>query len=191
MKLSSRFEDVLIYAVQLHASQVRKSSGAPYISHLLGTASLILEFGTNEDQVIAALLHDAVEDQGGAERLEEIRGMFGKRIAHIVAGCTDAWNNPKPPWRERKEAHLAQLREADEDVLLVFCADKLHNATSLLMNYIQVGEGLWGYFRGGKVGTLWYYRSLVDLLKEIKPHPIVDQLERVVVEIENLASGGT
>ena len=191
MKLSSRFEDALIYAVQLHASQVRKSSGAPYVSHLLGTASLILEFGTNEDQVIAALLHDAVEDQGGAARLEEIRGIFGKRVAHIVAGCTDAWDIPKPPWRERKEVHLAQLREADEDVLLVSCADKLHNATSLLMNYIQVGESLWGYFRGEKVGTLWYYRSLVDLLKEIKPHPIVDQLERVVVEIENLASGGT
>lgn len=190
MKLSSRFEDALVYATRLHASQVRKGSGVPYTTHLLGTVSIALEYGADEDQAIAALLHDAVEDQGGAPRLEKIRERFGERVAQIVAGCTDAWSIPKPPWRERKEAHLSSLREADEDVLLVSCADKLHNARSLLRNYLQVGDGLWTLFRGGKEGTLWYYRSMVDLLKENEPQPIVDELERVVLEIEDLVSGG-
>ncbi|MCJ7624760.1 MAG: HD domain-containing protein [Anaerolineaceae bacterium] len=190
MKLSSRFEDALIYATRLHASQVRKGSGVPYVTHLLGTVSNALDYGADEDQAIAALLHEVVEDQGGAPCLEEIRERFGERVARIVAGCTDAWSIPKPPWQERKEAHLSSLREADEDVLLVCCADKLHNARSLLRNYLQVGDVLWKRFRGGKEGTLWYYRSMVDLLKEIYPHPIVDELECVVLEIEKLVSGG-
>jgi (p)ppGpp synthase/HD superfamily hydrolase len=188
MKLSSRFEDALVYATRLHTSQVRKGSGEPYITHLLGTVSIALEYGADEDQAIAALLHDAVEDQGGAPRLEKIREQFGERVARIVAGCTDAWTIPKPPWRERKEAHLSSLRGADEDVLLVSCADKLHNARSLLRNCLQVGDAIWTRFRGGKMGTLWYYRSMVELLKVIKPHPIVDELEGVVLEIENCVS---
>lgn len=186
--LSERFTNALTYAAQLHAQQVRKGSGVPYIAHLLGVASIALEYGANEDEAIAALLHDAIEDQGGAATREEIRLRFGDHVSAIVDGCTDADTTPKPPWRQRKEAYLAHIPTATPSVLLVSAADKLYNARSLLKDYQVVGESLWQRFQGGREGTLWYYRELVDAFQKTEAGMIVTELARVVSELEFLAS---
>lgn len=187
MSLSTRFEEALIFVTRLHAEQVRKGTRVPYIAHLLGVASLVLEHGATEDEAIAALLHDAAEDQGGERILEEIRRRFGNGVAEIVAGCTDAWTEPKPAWQERKETYLAGLRCASASVLLVSAADKLHNARSILKDYRLLGEALWERFTGRKAGTLWYYRSLVEVFRATGPAPLAEELERVISELERLA----
>jgi (p)ppGpp synthase/HD superfamily hydrolase len=186
--LSERFTQALIYATELHAHQIRKGSGVPYIAHLLGVASITLEYGANEDEAIAALLHDAVEDQGGAATRAEIRRRFGDIVTAIIDGCTDAETTPKPPWRQRKEAYIAHITHASPSVLLVSAADKLYNAQSILKDYRLVGESLWSRFQGGKAGTLWYYRSLVDAYNKIDTKAIFVELARVVTQIENLVS---
>ena len=139
MSLSYRFSEALSYAATLHARQQRKVSGEPYLAHLLAVAAIVMDYGGNEDQAIAALLHDAVEDQGGATTFEEIGRRFGRAVAEIVEGCTDATAVPKPPWRPRKEAFLARLRNAAAPVRLVTAADKLHNARSILREYRRGG----------------------------------------------------
>ena len=186
--LSERFTTALTYATQLHANQVRKGSGVPYVAHLLGVASIALEYGANEDEAIAALLHDAIEDQGGAATREEIRRRFGDNVTAIVDGCTDADTTPKPPWRQRKEAYIAHIPTASPSVLLVSLADKLYNAQSILKDYRVLGESLWQRFHGGKEGTLWYYRALVDAFRKTGTTVIIDELERVVAQIDVLAS---
>lgn len=188
MTLTARFEEALIYATRLHASQSRKGSATPYIAHLLAVTALVLENEGNEDEAIAALLHDAVEDQGGAVTREEIRRRFGDKIVEIVDGCTDADVIPKPPWRPRKEAFIARLREAPASVRLVVAADKLHNARSVLGDYRVLGESLWRRFRGGKDGTLWYYRAATDALRAAGTTPLIEELNRVVSELEYLAT---
>lgn len=188
MNLSARFCQALGYAAALHADQGRKISGGPYLAHLLGVAAIGLQYGADEDEAIAALLHDAIEDQGGAAVREEIRRRFGQKVVQIVDGCTDAETTPKPPWRRRKEAYLERLRNASASVRLVSASDKLHNAQALLREYRARGESLWGYFRGGRDGTLWYYRALVDVFKQADRTALVEELDRVVSEIERLAS---
>ncbi|MBD2743441.1 HD domain-containing protein [Coleofasciculus sp. FACHB-1120] len=185
MILSQRFIDALTFATTLHANQIRKGSGVPYISHLLGVTSIALEHGANEDEAIAALLHDAIEDQGGAATREEIRRRFGDTVTEIVNGCTDADTTPKPPWQQRKEAYLAHIPTASTSVRLVSAADKLHNARSILTDYHIVGEAVWERFQAGKQGTLWYYRSLVDAFRQAGSSPLIDELERVVSELEH------
>jgi GTP pyrophosphokinase len=186
--LSDRFTQALTYTHQLHANQVRKGSGIPYIAHLLGVASIALEYGANEDEAIASLLHDAIEDQGGASTREEIRRRFGDNVTAIVDGCTDADTTPKPPWRQRKEAYIAHIPKASPSVLLVSAADKLYNARSILKDYRLLGDALWQRFQGGKDGTLWYYRSLVDAFKKTGNLEIFAELERVVTQIETLVN---
>ena len=156
MILSSRFYDAVAFAGKLHANQVRKGSETPYIAHLLSVTSIAIEHGADEDEAVAALLHDAIEDQGGATIREEIRRRFGDHVVEIVDGCTDAEDIPKPPWRERKEAHIAHVRHASRSVLLVVAADKLHNARTILVDYRRSGKLLWDRFTGGRKGTLWY-----------------------------------
>ena len=185
MTLASRFCQALVYATQLHADQKRKVSGAPYVSHLLRVAGIALGNGADEDEAIAALLHDAIEDQGGAETREEIRRRFGDRVVEIVSGCSDTDQAPKPPWRQRKEAHLAKLAGASPSVRLVTACDKLDNARSILTSYRQLGESLWDRFSGGRDGVLWYYRSVVDTLKTADDNSLVEDLDRVVAEIES------
>lgn len=187
MILSSRFREALVYASELHAEQVRKGSGVPYVAHLLGVASIALEYGANEDEAIAALLHDAIEDQGGASTREEIRRRFGETVTTIVDGCTDTDQTPKPPWRERKQAYLDHLPTAIASVRLVSAADKLYNARSILKDYRQIGKSIWERFKGGSEGTLWYYRSLVEAFKKVEITPIVEELDRVVSQLERLA----
>jgi GTP pyrophosphokinase len=184
---SDQFKEALIYAAELHAGQARKGSGTPYIAHLLSVAALVLEDGGDEDEAIAALLHDAVEDQGGDAARQEIRRRFGERVVAIVDGCSDAETLPKPPWRARKEQFLASLHTASPSVLRVTAADKLHNARSLLQAYRQQGESLWARFRGGKEGTLWYHRAATRALGERLDSPLVEELGRVVDEMETLA----
>jgi len=188
--LSSRFEGALILATRLHTNQVRKGARIPYIAHLLAVTALVLEDGGDEDQAIAALLHDAVEDQGGIETLDVIRRRFGVRVAHIVEGCSDSFDSPKQPWRERKINYLRHLREADIDVMRVSLADKLHNACSIQHDLQQHGEAIWEKFKGGKDGTLWYYRSLVDVFHESDFSPMAGELQRVFNEIEGLTKRG-
>ena len=187
MLLSPRFDDALAYAAQLHARQTRKGTRIPYIAHLLGVASIAIEYGANEDEAIAALLHDAVEDQGGPATREEIRHRFGQAVADIVDGCTDTDEIPKPPWRRRKEDYIAHLRTASGSVLLVSAADTLHNARSTLADYRADGEAVWKRFTGGREGTLWYYRALVDAFRAAGSTPLVEELDRVVSDIERLA----
>ncbi len=189
MKLSEQFTEALVYATHLHANQMRKGDGKiPYITHLLGVASITLEYGGNETQAIAALLHDAVEDQGGRAQLESIREKFGEAVALIVADCSDTFDTPKPPWRQRKENYIKHLTSASPDSLLVSCADKLYNARTVLKDYRQMGESIWERFKGKREGTLWYYHTITRAFQKITSHPIVDELQRVVNELEELTA---
>lgn len=185
--LTPRFEEAFIFAYQLHTHQTRKSSQTPYIAHLMSVAALVLENGADEDTTIAALLHDAVEDQGGYGILEEIRQRFGERVAAIVDSCSDAYTIPKPPWRTRKEAYLAHLSDATPEARLVSVADKLHNARSILRDLRKDGGQLWEKFNGGKEGTLWYYRNLVETFQQLDDNFLVNELTLVVQEIEHIS----
>lgn len=170
---------------ELHRSQQRKSTEIPYVSHVLGVVSLVLEDGGTEDEAIAALLHDAVEDQGGAPTLELIRQRFGDAVAEIVAGCSDTDQEPKPPWRERKEAYLAHLEEADQSVLRVSLADKLHNARAIARDLHTHGQSVWTRFNAGRGAQLWYFGSLLELFKRRSGSPMVHELQAVIAELES------
>jgi len=177
-----------LFAAEKHASQTRKKTDVPYISHLMSVAGLVLEAGGGEDEGVAALLHDVVEDCGGQPVLEEVRERFGQRVANIVQNCTDAYTIPKPPWKQRKLDHLEVLRGAGEDVRLVSAADKLHNVRTILADYRREGDSVWDRFSGHRDGTLWYYRAVLEILRQGKPNRLVAELERVVTELETLAT---
>ena len=185
--LTERFQSALAFATELHRHQRRKGTKIPYVSHLLGVASIALEIGADEDQAIAALLHDAVEDQGGAPCLDEIRERFGDRVASIVADCTDADTEPKPPWRARKEAYIASLSHKPAESLLVSLADKTHNARAILDDLVVHGPSLWERFTGGQEGSLWYYDELARAFRNHLPGPAADRLEFVVREMHRVA----
>ena len=187
-RLTEQFEEALVYSTRLHASQKRKAANIPYIAHLLGVTSLVLEDSGDEDEAIAALFHDAVEDQGGEKTLDEIRRRFGERVAMIVQGCTDSYTLPKPPWRERKDNYIDHLRRAIPEVRRVSLADKLYNARAILKTYRQIGEITWERFNGRRVGTLWYYRTLVSIFKQTGDDYMTAELERVVSELERLVN---
>jgi len=186
---SPRFDQALVYAHQLHARQTRKGTTIPYIGHLLAVTSIVIENGGSEDEVIAALLHDAVEDAGGAQTREEIRQGFGEHVAIIVDGLTDTDQTPKPPWRKRKEDYIAHLGHAASSVLLVSLADKIHNSQSILRDVRNEGDSVWKRFTGGRDGSLWYYRSLVEAFREREQFvSMVDELDHTVTELEQLAT---
>ncbi len=188
INLTRRFEQALLFATQKHAGQIRKGTGTPYVSHLLSVAALVLESGGDEDLAIAALLHDVVEDCGGAPMLKEVRRRFGKRVADVVEACSDTDVIPKPPWRERKEQYIQRLRTADADTRLVSSADKLHNARSILADYREIGEPIWQRFQGKREGTLWYYRALLKEFRGKHRNRLIDELGRVVSELEALVA---
>lgn len=163
--LSMKFVEAVAYAADAHAGQVRKGTAIPYIEHPLGVASLVIKFGGSEDQAIAALLHDVVEDCDPVYG-EKIQEVFGSRVASIVAQLTDGVkdeNGAKPDWRARKVKHLAALRDASPDVLLVMACDKIHNARSLRSELPLRGLNAYAKFRGGIDGTFWYLKSCADL----------------------------
>jgi (p)ppGpp synthase/HD superfamily hydrolase len=187
IKLGPRFHRAFLFAAEKHAGQARKASTIPYVAHLMGVASLVLEFGGDEDLAIAALLHDVVEDCGGVPMLKEVRRRFGSRVAKIVDGCTDSDMTPEPPWRERKETYLKHLKKADAGTRLVSAADKLNNVRSILSDHRDVGEAIWDRFNGGRDGTLWYYRALLDEFLRRKPNRLTKELEIAIRELESRA----
>jgi (p)ppGpp synthase/HD superfamily hydrolase len=186
--LSPRFDAAFQYASRLHRDQVRKGSTIPYLSHLLAVAAMVLENGGTEDQAVAALLHDAVEDQPrGGQTESEIGARFGAEVRRIVLALSDATGHPKPPWRDRKLAYLERLKDEPADVLLISLADKLHNARSILADYYAVGDAVWGRFNSDRKDHLWYYRELVETFAdsdEDLPQGLLDELDRVVTELE-------
>lgn len=188
VELTSRFEAAVALAVRLHHDQLRKGTSIPYASHLLGAASLVLENGGDEDDAIAALLHDAVEDCEGPETRDLIARKFGEHVARVVEACSDTDVMPKPPWRVRKEHHLASLQGAPRSVLLVTAADKVHNLRSVAADARVVGDAIFGRFNGGREGTLWYYGQMVELLEasELAGTSIVRELRAAVQDLDRI-----
>ena len=186
VRLSKRFDDAFLYAHDAHRDQRRKKTDRPYISHLMGVASLVLQYGGDEEQAIAALLHDVVEDCGGAPRLVEIRERFGPRVARIVDGCTDSDQIPKPPWRERKERYVARVPGEQDDVLLVSAADKLYNMREILMDLREQGPAVWERFQGKRGGSLWYYRALLEAFRGRIPGGLLAELERTLADLDQM-----
>jgi len=188
--LTERFDEALAYVAHLHRTQLRKCGDIPYLGHLLSVSSLVIEGGGTETQVIAGLLHDAVEDQGGGPILAEIRAKFGDDVATIVDQCSDTDVVPKPPWKARKEAYIAHLDTATDDTILVSLADKLDNARAILRDYRIHGPDLWTRFSvKDPQEHLWYYRSLLAVFKDKNKTWLVDELERVLGELTTLVAG--
>ncbi len=183
--LTTRFADAMVYAERLHHTQVRKGGNIPYVGHLISVAGLVINDGGTEDQAIAALLHDAVEDQGGPPTLEEIRVKFGEDVARIVRECSDTDEEPKPPWLERKQSYIDHLAGVGMDTLLVSVADKLDNARSMLRDYHEHGPKLWERFnRKNPQDHLWYYGGLLEAYrKRGLTSWMVNELDRVVTEL--------
>jgi len=180
---SSGLEAALIMATRLHKAQTRKANDVPYISHLLGVASLVMEDGGNEGEAIAALLHDAVEDQGGAATRALIYERFGPQVGAIVDGCTEPPPISGESWRQHKQRYLQHVAQASPAVHRVVLADKVHNGRSLLVNLQQYGPQIWQYFRGSLPDILWLQRQQVALFQRLKPGWMADELARLVVEM--------
>ena len=190
--VTDRFLEALNYATQIHAHDVRKGTRIPYIAHLLSVCSLVLADGGSEDEAIAGLLHDTLEDHPELVPPLELERRFGPRVRSLVEGCTDTppgyAGGPKPSWRERKLRYLAHLRDGPADDLRVSLADKLDNARAILADYTQIGEALWSRFSAGRGEQLWYYRAVVETLRERRPPGrLLEQLERCVAELERVA----
>jgi len=185
---AQRYGKALAYAAEKHAGQKRKGTRIPYISHPMAVASLVLEHGGNEDEVIAALLHDVAEDCGGEEALDEIREKFGMGVAAIVRGCSDTLEKPKPKWRPRKEAFIDNLQGAPASVRLVATADKLHNALSILKDQRNLGDRVWARFSASKEEVLWYYGAVTQALSARGTSRLVEDLERAVGEMARAAA---
>lgn len=182
--LGPRFTAALAFASEIHGAQRRKGTTIPYIAHLLAVAAIVIEAGGDEDAAIAALLHDAVEDQGGKPMSDRIRDRFGAEVADIVDACSDTDVIPKPPWRERKEAYVAAIAHKSDKALLVSLADKVHNASAILFDHQQIGDEVWNRFTGGRDGTLWSYRALADAFRNRTPIALWQRLDDTVSALE-------
>lgn len=189
-RLGKPLDDALLHALRLHGKQARKGKDVPYAAHLLGTAATVLDFGGDEAQAVAALLHDAAEDHGGRDRLAKIRRRFGKDVARMVEDCTDTFEKVKPPWRERKAAYVASLRKKGPRSLLVSAADKLNNVRAIVADLRVHGPRTLERFAGGSE-TVWYYRELVKVLRGLDVGPIVEELAVEVAEMARLAGQET
>jgi (p)ppGpp synthase/HD superfamily hydrolase len=189
--LTDRFDRALLYATHVHGGQVRKGTSIPYIAHLLAVAATVLEYGGSEDMAIAALLHDAVEDQGGEPRLSDIRNRFGDRVADIVRSCSDTIVNSssgqkKEDWRIRKTRYIDHLSLVDQETLLVSLSDKVHNARSILrdLRKPEIGETIWDRFNNPKSDTLWYYREAANAFVKHLPGQLATELRDIVDVLE-------
>jgi len=187
--LSERFTDAAVYALHHHRDQRRKGGEIPYAAHVLGVAAITLEMEASEDEAIAALLHDVIEDGGGKAAEAEIAGRFGPEVAEMVRANSDTDTDPKPPWRERKEAYLAGIAEKPIGAVRVSIADKLHNARSIVFDHRRIGEEVWDRFTASKDETLWYYEALLGAFEDRRDElgepaaAHLDELERVVAEL--------
>ncbi|NUM52466.1 MAG: HD domain-containing protein [Candidatus Hydrogenedentes bacterium] len=173
---SPRIVEAFAFSHGIHANHTRKGSGVPYITHVMSVAAIVGEHGGDEDTFIAALLHDAVEDGDGYATLEKVRAQFGARVADMVEACSDAFEKPKPKWRERKEQFIESMRSAAPEVKLIVAADKLHNLCATIGDYEAIGEEVWLRFTGRREGTLWYYATITQALANGWEHPLVDDL---------------
>lgn len=182
--LTHRFDDALLLACDLHRTQRRKDHNTPYISHLLAVSGLVLENGGDENLAIAALLHDAVEDQGGLKTEALIRRSFGDYIADIVLECSDQTSGKDGPWWPRKEAYLASVPRKSKGALIVTTCDKIHNTSTILADLKHQGLSVFDRFSTGQDGTMWYYRSLADCLMDHAPKRLARQLDDLVSQIE-------
>jgi GTP pyrophosphokinase len=182
--LTRRFDEAFLYAHAAHAEHTRKGNGVPYIGHLMGVASIVIDDGGSEDEAIAALLHDAAEDRGGRERLDDIRKRFGDSVARIVEDCTDSWTTPKAPWTERKQQYVEHARALNASSLRVSAADKVHNAYAILRDLRNIGDAVWERFNASADEIVGYYRSLVRSYREAGGGRLVDELDRIVRAIE-------
>jgi (p)ppGpp synthase/HD superfamily hydrolase len=180
MLYSPRITEAFALMYELHNDQKRKGSDTPYIAHLMSAAAIVAEYGGDEDQFIAALLHDAVEDRGGRPTYERIKAAFGETVAEYVWQCSDSHRTPKPPWRERKVLHIEELAVADPKVKLIVSGDKLHNGRSIVMDLRQHGEEVWLRFQGRRDGTLWYFEEMTEALRRNWDHPVLVELDLVV-----------
>jgi len=192
--LGERFREALVYAAEAHQDQVRKGGTVPYVAHLLGVTAFVLEEGGDEDQAVAALLHDVVEDQGGRPRLDDVRGRFGERVGKLVEECSDWIDEPKPPWKRRKERYIERLRtEHDDAAILVSAADKLYNSRAILrdLRFADDQHAVWDRFGREQDCVLWYYRSLVDAFRSRRKDGdrLLEELDSTVTELEQLAGG--
>ena len=183
-ELTRRFDDALRYAHDTHRQQTRKGNGAPYVGHLLGVASIVLDDGGSEDEAIGALLHDAAEDHGGRERLGEIRARFGEGVARIVEDCTDSWETPKRPWVDRKREYVEHARSLPAPSLRVAAADKVHNAYAILRDLRNQGEAVWTRFNAPADDVVAYYEGLVRAFRQSGGGKLVEELERIVKGIQ-------
>jgi (p)ppGpp synthase/HD superfamily hydrolase len=186
---SERFADSLGYTARVHAGQIKRADGRPYIAHLLRVAGLVIQEGGSEDEAIAALLHDAAEDHGGFARLDEIRTRYGRTVADLVEECTDSLEEPKPPWRRQKEQHLAEFERCCPGALLVLLADKLDNARTMLREHRVHGEELWKRYGKGPGDVRWYYGALSERLPALRPGALADELTRTCSELDRQISG--
>lgn len=184
--MTERFSSALAYANDLHRHQRRKGTGVPYVSHLLSVAALVMEAGGSEDECIAALLHDAVEDQGGAGTAEEIRHRFGAEVAQIVQSCSED-KTPGRTWTQRKRSAVSKVAGLDESARLVLTADKLHNIRSVISEHANIGDVVWQRFGGGREGTLWYYRAMAEAIGEAGGSGLLPELRAAVENLEALA----
>lgn len=180
MSYSRQIDEAFAFAHRVHKDQTRKGSGAPFITHVMTVAALVGEYGGDEDQFVAALLHDTVEDGEGRKTLEEVRAAFGDRVAVLVEACTDAFTHPKPPWLERKQAFVEAAKGASPEVRLILAADKLHNVRVILKDLRAEGPVVWQRFQGKRDGSLWYYAEMVCVLGAGWDHPIVRELAETV-----------
>lgn len=190
--LTDRFDRALLYATHVHGGQVRKGTSTPYVAHLLAVAATVLEYGGSEDMAVAALLHDAAEDQGGEPRLSDIRNRFGDRVADIVRSCSDSVvelsvGQQKEGWRTRKMKYIEHLDTVDKETLLVSLSDKVHNARSILrdLRKPEIGPAVWERFNKPKEETLWYYRELANAFQKLLPGQLSDELVEIVIVLEN------
>ena len=184
-----KYLEAYVYSFELHKKQTRKGSNIPYFTHLSSVSNLIIENNGTTTQAIAGLLHDAVEDQGGAKTLAVIKRKFGPKVAKIVDQCSDTTIKPKPPWKTRKIKYIKDIKNKTQDTLLVSLCDKYHNANCILSDYQKVGEEIWGRFTASKQETLWYYESLYkEFKKYLKNHlelikaykDTVDEMKRII-----------
>jgi (p)ppGpp synthase/HD superfamily hydrolase len=182
--LTQRFDDAVRYARELHATQPRKGTDVPYLGHLIGVASIVLDDGGSEDEAIGALLHDAAEDHGGRPRVDDIRARFGDAVARIVEDCTDSWETPKRPWAERKRAYVALAARLPASSLRVSAADKVHNGYAILRDLRNEGEAVWTRFNATPDDVIDYYQSLVRAYRDAGGGHLVDELDRIVRGIE-------
>lgn len=179
---SERLDQALGFVAAAFRRQVRKGSGVPYLSHLLQVAATVAEHGGDEEQIVAALCHDYLEDIEGAHR-DELARRFGDRVARFVEALSDTTSQPKPPWKQRKVAYLERLRDEPPELKLISAADKLHNASAIVRDRRLVGEAVWERFTPTRDETLWYYREVIVSLSSGWEHPLLEELRRVVDEM--------